>query len=233
MPSLLIVAATVLSYALGWAVGWPALVPLLNTAASYPLMVLAIRRGDVRLAVARMLVWALALGISATILSFARPGQTGTLFLHGAAYRAEMFTWIMTGVGPESDPARFILQHAWHAVLFVVLALATGGIAAMVMGAALMNYMGHYAGALAASSVQPLLAGVLAWAPWAVARVISFVTLGVVLSIPLLTRTGVGVILRREQVLIAAAVIGLVADVALKWLLAPAWHRLLLRLTGW
>lgn len=233
MPSLLIVAATVFSYALGWAVGWPPLVPVLNTAASYPLMVLAIRRGDVKLAVARMLVWALALGISATILSFARPGQTGTLFLHGATYRAEMFAWVMTGVGAENDPARFIPQHASHAVVFVVLALATGGMAAMVMGAALMNYMGHYAGALAAASAQPVVTGVLAWAPWAVVRVISFVTLGVVLSIPLLTRTAVGIALRRERVLIVAALLGLAADVVLKWLLAPTWHRLLLRLTGW
>ena len=37
--------------------------------------------------------------------------------------------------------------------VFSGLALATGGVAAMPMGAVLMNYMGHYVGALAA--VEP------------------------------------------------------------------------------
>ena len=52
------------SYALGWAIGIPILVPMLNTLASYPFMVLALKRGDLRLAVARMLLWALAMGVT-------------------------------------------------------------------------------------------------------------------------------------------------------------------------
>ena len=55
--------ATLLSYAVGWAIGVPVLVPILNTLASYPFMVLALRRGDLRLAVARMLLWALTMGV--------------------------------------------------------------------------------------------------------------------------------------------------------------------------
>ena len=234
MPALLIVLSTLLSYALGWAIGVPVLLPLLNTLASFPFMVLALKRGDLRLAVARMLLWALTLGVAATLLSYARPAQTGALFLRGESYRAEMFAWVATGQGAESTPSQFIPQQIGHALLFSGLALATGGVAAMPMGAVLMNYMGHYVGALAGSSRRPALTMALAWHPWAVIRVISFVVIGVVLSAPLLSRIGTFRVDRHAaRMLLLAAFTGLLADVGLKTLLAPAWQRLLLRAVGW
>src|SRR5712692_2596909 len=126
----------------------PAPLPILNTLASFPFMVAALRRGDVRLAVVRMLIWALTMGVCATLMSYARPIETDALFLRGESYRLEMFAWVMTGRGAESRPSEFVPQHAVHAVLFSALAVATGGIAAMPMGAVLMNYMGHYVGSL-------------------------------------------------------------------------------------
>ena len=96
---MLIVLLTLLSYAVGWAIGLPVLVPILNTAASFPFMVLALKRGDLRLAVARMLLWALTMGVAATAMSYARPAQTGPLFLRGEAYQKEMFAWVLTGQG--------------------------------------------------------------------------------------------------------------------------------------
>src|SRR3954452_124802 len=181
---------TVISYAAGWAIGIPVLLPILNTLASFPFMVLALRRGDLRLAVARMLLWALTMGVVATLLSYARTAETGALFIRGESYRVEMFAWVMTGQGAESTPSRFIPQQAGHAGLFSALAVATGGAAALAMGAVLMNYMGHYVGTLAAASRRPALTMILGWHPWAVLRVISFVVIGVVLSIPLLSRLG-------------------------------------------
>ena len=229
-----IVAGTVASYAVGWAIGVPILMPFLNTLAAFPFMVVALRRGNVRLAVARMLLWALTMGVAATLLSYARPTRTETLFLRGEAYRTEMFEWVMSGRGAESSARQFLPQHARDAALFSALALATGGALAMPMGAALMNYMGHYVGALAAISKRPLLTMVLAWHPWAVIRVVSFVTLGVLLSAPLLSKLfAFRVDWRAARPLAIAAVAGLVADVVLKALLAPAWQRLLLRVVGW
>lgn len=234
MIPLAIVAATVVSYTLGWAIGMPRLVPVLNMLAGYPFMVAALRRGRLPLALARMLVWALAMGACATLLSYARPASTETLFLNSGAYRAEMFTWLMTGAGTESDPSRFVPQQLGQAALLVALALPTGGLAAMTLGAVLMNYMGHYAGALGAASAKPMAAMALAWTPWALVRVASFVALGVVMSVPLLTRVSVvSVRIRQARPLLAWAVCGLLLDIVLKWLLAPAWHRLLLRVAGW
>jgi hypothetical protein len=104
----------------------------------------------------------------------------------------------------------------------------------MPMGAALMNYMGHYVGALAVISKRPLLTMVLAWHPWAVIRVVSFVTLGVLLSAPLLSKLfAFRVDWASARPLAIAAVAGLVADVVLKAMLAPTWQRLLLRVVGW
>jgi len=145
-----------------------------------------------------------------------------------------MFGWVLTGQGAESTPSQFIPQQAGHAVLFSALALVTGGVAAMPMGAVLMNYMGHYVGALAAASRHPFLTMALGWHPWAVIRVISFVVIGVVLSAPLLSRLGSFTVDRRAaRSLLLGAAAGLVADIILKTLLAPAWQRLLLRVVGW
>lgn len=229
-----IVLATAGSYAVAWILDIPVLVPILNTAASFPFMVLALKQGDLRAAIARMLLWALTMGVCATLLSYARPAATGALFLRGEAYRSEMFAWVMTGRGAESTPSQFIPQQVAHAAMFVGLALATGGVLAMPMGAVLMNYMGHYVGTLAAAGARPALTMVLGWHPWAVIRVISFVMLGVVLSVPVLSRLGrfrADWNAARPFAAIAAA--GLVADVVLKWLLAPAWQRMLLRAVGW
>ena len=145
-----------------------------------------------------------------------------------------MFTWVLTGHGAESTPSLFIPQQLGHAALFSVLALATGSALAMPMGAVLMNYMGHYVGALAATSARPGVTIVLAWVPWAVIRVASFVAMGVVLSAPVLSR-----LLRfpfdwaaGRRVLVWAGA-GLLADIVLKAALAPWWQRTLLHVVGW
>jgi hypothetical protein len=216
--------ATFGSYALGWLLGVPILVPILNTVASYPFMVMALRQGRLRVAIVRMLVWAAAMGVCATLLSYARPAETDRLFLRGEAYRVEMHQWVLTGNGAESTPSVFIPQQVGHAVLFSAMAVATGGALAMPMGAVLMNYMGHYVGTLAAIGHRPLLLMILGWHPWAVIRIISFVVLGVILSEPVIARRWPNVTLVRY------AAVGLVADIVLKALLAPAWQRLLVRL---
>jgi hypothetical protein len=131
-------------------------------------------------------------------------------------------------------PSQFIPQQVRDAAIFSSLALVTGGALAMPMGAVLMNEMGHYVGTLANSSARPALTMVLAWHPWAVIRVISFVVLGVVLSAPLLSRIAkfrVDWIDARRLLVWAGA--GLFADIVLKTLFAPAWQRLLLRAVGW
>ncbi len=231
----LLVLATVCSYLPGWIIGNPVLVPLFNTAASFPFMVLALRKGAVTLAIARMLVWAATLGVCATTLSYIQPLPTNRLFLRGADYRNEMFEWVRTGNGAESSPSVFIPAQARDTAIFSALAIATGGVVAMTMGAVLMNQMGHYVGALAAWSAHPAITMILGWHPWAVIRIASFVVIGVVLSMPVLSRV-IGFAAdfpEAARMFLPWAAAGLVLDVILKSLFAPSWQRLLLRIVGW
>jgi hypothetical protein len=231
---LAIVAGTVLSYAVAIPLGVPALVPILNTLPAYPFMIGALRRGRVGEAVLRMLVWAATLAICATAIGYARTADGGRLFINGERYRQEMFTFVLTGAGAEGDIRRFLPQHLLHATLFCGLALATASTAAMTMGAVLMNYMGYYVGALAARSPRPLAVVALAWVPWSLLRIASFVTLGVVLAGPVLGRLlRVPFRLTDQRRWLLAALAGLALDVLLKWALAPSWREMIRSAAGW
>ena len=150
----------------------------------------------------------------------AKPGR---LFLRGESYRREMFEFILTGYGPEGDIRRFLPQHAAHAAVFCALALATGSVLAMPLGALLMNYMAYYVGALGAASAHPWKAMALAWVPWAVIRIAGFVTLGVVLAGPVLGRVAAVRVPARATSAAGSRwpLAALLADVVLKWALAP------------
>lgn len=229
-----LVCATALSYLVAWLLAVPAVVPFLNALAGYPFMIAPVRRGQLRRAIGLMLLWAATMGVCATAIAYARPAMTARLFLNAANYEREMFAWVLTGEGREGRPSEFLPQHAAHAAIFCGLSLATGSSLSMPMGAALMNYMGHYVGALASRGASRwlLLAG---WHPWALVRVTSYVILGVVLAGPVLfalagRRWRWSAEARRWS---AGAVAGLVLDVLLKATLAPVWNRLLISLAGW
>jgi hypothetical protein len=229
-----IVGGTALSYLIGFAIGVPLLVPFLNVAPAFPFMIASLRRGSVGEAVWRMLVWAAALAVCATLLSYFDTTQAGRMFIRGESYRREMFEFVRTGAGREGDIRQFLPQHAAHAAGFSVLAIATGAVLAMPLGAMLMNYMAYYVGALAAASAHPWLAMPIAWVPWALIRVASFVTIGVVLSGPVLGRLlRFPYRLADQRTWLIAAGTGLAVDVLLKWLAAPAWRSLILRAAGW
>jgi hypothetical protein len=228
-----IVAGTLLSYALAIAIGVSWVVPVLNTLPAYPFLIGSLRRGRVDEAVLRMIVWAATLGICATALSYLAPDSMAHLFVHGEAYREEMFVFVTTGQGAEGSIRLFLPQHLAHAAAFCVLALATGSLLAMPLGAVLMNYMAFYVGALGAASLHPLAAMALAWVPWALIRIISFVTLGVVLGGPVLGRlVGFDYQLGDQRDWLTWAFAGLAVDIVLKWLLAPWWRGLILSAAG-
>jgi hypothetical protein len=231
---LAIVFGTGASYVVAVLLGIPVLVPILNVLPAFPFMVVSLRHGRVGEAVGRMLIWAASLAICATAMSYVAPVETSGLFIHGDAYRREMFLFVLTGRGAEGDIRQFLPQHAAHATIFCGLALATGSVLAMPLGAILMNYMGHYVGALASASAHPWRAFVLAWVPWSVVRIASFVTLGVVLGGPVLARVfrfEYRLVEQRRWVLLAAT--GLLLDVWLKWALAPSWRLLIKSAAGW
>jgi hypothetical protein len=202
------------------------LLPILNTVAAYIAMVVLLRRGQRRSAVLLMLVWAATLALSATTTFALWPTAPDALVVNGPAYRDEMFHWIRTGEGREGRPAEFIPQHVLHLAGFVGLSLATASAASMVLGAALMNYMGFYVASLARAGVPPADVFLWGWQPWAICRVGAFVVLGVVLAEPLLARIrpyGQGGLRASRRYLILAAA-GVAADWILKATLAAHWR---------
>jgi hypothetical protein len=155
------------------------------------------------------------------------PGRVGGAVLNGPAYRDEMFDFIATGTGRESQPARFVPQHLVHLAAFAVLTAASAGVLGLLLGAGLVDYMSYYVGALAAGP-EPGLAAALGWPPWAVVRVVAFILLGTVLARPLLARvTGRPPAAMRVRNWVVAAATLLLLDVVLKALLAERWAALL------
>ena len=231
-----VIVSTVASYALGWLLGVPALVPALNAAVAWWMMAAWLKRGDVRRAIAIMLVWALTMGVTSTVMAAAgwsRFADGRDLFLR-STYRDEMIHWVRTGRGPESQPSVFVPRHLGYAAVFSAASIATAGIASMPMGAVLMNQMGEYVGAMTAQSAHPFASALLGWHPWAVVRVIGFVMIGVVLSGPLLSRvrrTPFPLADHRRWLQVGVAL--LLLDLLLKWALAPAWARILRGVAGW
>lgn len=221
----LLVLATLASYPVGLAIGHPWLLPALNTVPAYLTMVALLRRGERRAAVIAMLVWALALAVGGTVGFALWPRPVDAVVLNGPAYREEMFAWILTGIGRESQPSRFLPQHLGHLGGFVVASLATASALSITMGAVLMNFMSFYVASLARAGVPGWAVVLLGWQPWAICRVGAFCTLGVVLSEPVLARVlkypydGLGA--ARPYLLAAAG--GILADWILKALLAPTW----------
>lgn len=238
MPAslVLVVLATVASYALGWLIGVPVLVPVLNAGVAWWLMALELRAGRVGRAVILMLVWAAVMGATATTMSafgWSRDAGDRALFLN-ADYRDEMLHWVRTGEGAESTPAVFLPRHLRNAVVFAAAAVGSGGIVSMPFGAIQMNYMGEYVGAMMARSRQPWRSALLGWHPWSVARVAGFVILGVVFSGIVLGKLfGFPYSLARQGAWVGVGGSLLVLDVGLKWALAPAWGRLLRDVAGW
>jgi hypothetical protein len=219
------VLVTIATYPLGLALGARWLLPVLNTAPAYVVMLVLLRRGQRDRAVGAMLLWAATLAVCGTLFFRFWPTPVDGMVWHGPEYRDEMFHWIRTGIGREGHISQFLPQHLLHLAVFVILSLATASVVSILGGAVLMNYMDFYVASLGRAGVPAGATTLLGWQPWALCRVAAFCILGVVLAEPLLGRfTGrrfAGFTPARRWLAIAAAL--LLADWVLKAALAPAW----------
>jgi hypothetical protein len=217
------------------AIGAPAArvaVPLLAALPFYPLWLAAVRRGALSRATLLALAWALAASVS-TIAAVAATGDRWLpVIVNGAEYRAEMFSWIRTGVGEESDPSRFIPLHATHFAAFALLAFVSCGALALALGAALLAYMNFYVGSLIRVATEPAAVALLGWPPYAILRVVGFVLVAAALAAfarARLARRPAAPSFRRCLGLGVALV---VTDALVKALIAPAWGELLRGITA-
>ncbi len=215
--------ATALSYPLGLLLGQAWILPLLNTAPAYVVMVRRLRRGRRGGAVVAVLAWAAVLALTGTLTFALWPTPVDDRVLNGPAYRDEMLRWIRTGEGREGSLRLFLPQHLGHLAAFVVLSLATASTVSILMGAVLMNFMSFYVASLFRAGVPALWVTLLGWPPWALCRVAAFCTLGAVLAEPLLARLFPYPRSGSIQPYLTGAAAGILADWTLKALLAPLW----------
>jgi hypothetical protein len=178
-----------------------------------------------------MLFWSFFMSVSMITLVNLAPEAARAAVLRGAEYKQEMFDWIRTGHGRESDPSRFIPQHLLHYGAFVAGSLLSGGALGLLMGSVLLNYMNFYVGSLVYQQVPAVTVLLYGWPVWSILRVAGFIVTAVGLSDIFFAK-----VLRREGWESSPAVrclaVGLalvVADAVLKAILAPAWREALWR----
>ena len=196
--------------------------PIISTLAFYPLFLSMTRRRGTGSCLAITLLWVLIHSVTSIALAHHDLPRYESSVLGGETYRLEMFTWLETGVGAESDPVRFVPVHFLHLGAFLLLSWLSRSAVGLLLGVVLLNYMNAYVGALTLEG-NPYLLGVMGWHPWAVLRVVGFL-----LAAILLARRGHvglnndGVTSRWQGWGVVAALI--VADLLLKAALAPWWR---------
>ncbi|MEE9292849.1 MAG: hypothetical protein V3U83_07955 [Acidobacteriota bacterium] len=225
IPALLAPIAVLLGY---WT-GGRFLLPILATLAVYPILAILVRREKHSLAVIASLLWAFSLSGTVITVTAHDPEGAAEVVLNGPTYRDEMFDYIRTGHGRETDPGLYLPQHLIHLGAFILLTVLSGGLFGIALGAVLVGYMSYYVGALAAAGSEPWLAFMFGWPPWAILRVAAYIMLGVTLARPLLSAIGrhpIPVPPAAGTWYITCAAL-LLLDVILKGLLAPHWAVLL------
>jgi len=182
------------------------------------------------------LLWAAALSAATVAASAGSPEAASRGIWNMGAYRDEMLRWIATGVGPEGSPRLFLPRLLLEFAILVVVSAATGGVAGLVLGSLLLGYMNGYVGWVVAHAdpgVAPLAAGFMAWPPWSMFRVASFVLAGTAAAAwgwpRLYDRGGRRAPLRT---LVLFSVLLLLVDMGLKAWLAPVWQLMLRGLLG-
>lgn len=211
--------------------GVPWLMLVLGAAVPFPIFLGAMRQTRYNLAFGLMLVWGFFQSCAVAIASLIAPTRAAAVVLSGAGYRDEMLHWIRTGEGAEGTLRLFLPIHLLHYGIFCLLSLLTFGGAALLLGTWLLNYMNFYVGELVRLSANPWIAAIIAWPPWSLLRVVGYIATGVALTAVALRwvakvrgKTPLPPLSHR-YLLVGVGFV--VADLAVKAVLAPAWQQLL------
>ena len=210
-----------------------AILPLAPAAIVYARLIKE-RRG--RAAVIVALAWALGLSISTIAAGSLFAGSIGAAIWRAGSFRDEMVLWIATGRGAEGSIQIFLPRVLVEYALVIVLAALSAGIAGLFLGALLLGYMNGYVAwvvAHADPSTGPVATALVAWPPWSMCRVVSFVlagTAGALWGYPKIYARGEP--RAPIRTLLVGSAVFLFLDIGLKWWLAPLWREFLRTLLG-
>lgn len=210
-----------------------AVVPVVPLAVVYVRAVAERRPGR---AVLLALAWAAALSAATVAASAIAPDAAAHGIWRASAFRDEMLRWIATGIGPEGNWRLFLPRVLLEYAALLLVSALTGGVGGLLLGSLLLGYMNGYVGWVVAHAdphVAPVSAALLAWPPWSMVRVVSFVLAGTAAALwgwPRLYDRGAA----RAPVrpLLLASVAFLLLDIGLKAWLAPLWQHMLRLMLG-
>lgn len=221
-----------------------ALLPMLPLAWVYAHAILEERASD---AAFLAIAWAGALTVSTVAAAAWSPQTALRTIWHAGEFRDEMVAWIATGRGAEGNIALFLPRVLVEYALVWILSAATLGAAALLLGSLLLGYMNGYVGWVVANAdpaASPIGTALVAWPPWSVARVLSFILAGTAGALWGWRRfyarrfggaDAVARAARRGGAVMRLALFSLfllLLDIGLKWWLAPIWREWLHALLG-
>ncbi len=177
-------------------------------------------------------IWTATIALSIILLTIYFPDYAAKAIINGERYREEMFTWIRTGIGAESNPSQFIPIHITHYSIFIVTCLVSMSLIGIIFGAYLMNYMDYYVGMLFLHISNPtfinyLTISLIAWPIWAIIRVIGYLYTGTALAIPLTAKIygqSFPKEIFKKYIIIGLSLI--ILDMILKAILAPIYQQI-------
>ena len=214
----------------------PILFALLPTAPLAWVYAKAVREGRARDAAFLAIAWAAALTLSTVAATVRSPQGAFQTIWHAGEFRDDMVRWIATGRGQEGNISLFLPRVLAEYALVWILSALSLGIAALVLGSLLLGYMNGYVGWVVANAdpvVPPLTSALVAWPPWSVARVLSFILAGTAGALWGAMRLYRGTKAPRLVGRLALfSLLLLLVDVGLKWWLAPIWREWLQALLG-
>ena len=226
---------TIIAMTIGFLLGVfisPIFMLILTAFPFYFIYIFLIKNRDYHRALKLSFLWALTIAIYGIILAIIFPDLTAKAILNSTSYKEEMFIWIKTGVGAESNPALFIPIHLKHFIIFLLTSLGSMSMIGIIFGSYLMNYMDYYVGMLYLN-VSPnitnyLIISILGWPIWAICRVIGYLFIGLAASIPLTTYLFRQVLPKKEFIrYLIIGIILLILDIILKTILAPIYQNIL------
>ena len=196
----------------------------------------AVREGRARDAAFLAMAWAGALTVATVSATARSPQGAFQTIWHAGEFRDDMVRWIGTGRGQEGNIALFLPRVLVEYALVWILSAASLGLAALLLGSLLLGYMNAYVGWVVANSdpaMQPLTSALVAWPPWSVARVLSFILAGTAGALWGAARFYRGTKAPRLVARLALfSFLLLLVDIGLKWWLAPIWRDWLHALLG-
>src|SRR5262249_6248261 len=138
-------------------------------------------------AFAIVLCWTILLSISVIVLTIRNPARMEQSIWRSRSYSDSMFEWITSGQLPEGSSSQVVLSHIKQTVIYCLAGLISANFLSLFMGSALLNYMNFYVAEFYGKSLSRSGAW-KAWNPWSIVRVVTFLWIGVLVSVPILAR---------------------------------------------